>query len=176
MSYMIRSSLAELGPQQGLAPRELALHGVDRDAPDARQLPVGEPVDVAQGQQHPRLARYLLEGPVEIQIGRGRIVIARPRRELPRYRSLVVGGPGGPPAQLVDADIGQDAIEPRGDRPPGVVAGGGREALKEGALDSVLALGCRRLSTLRLQTIARSQACEGAKSSRRACSSRRGTS
>src|SRR5207244_2818673 len=142
-SGMPRPSLADLHAQERFAPRELALHGVDRDAPDARQLPIGESVHVAQGQQQARFARDALEGPVKIEIRARRPVVRGARRHRARSRALVVRRPRGAPAELVHADVGEDAVDPRGDSPSRVVAGRPGVALEESPLDGVLGVGSR---------------------------------
>src|SRR6185503_8630385 len=74
-----------------------------------------------------------------VEIGVGRPVVGR--RERPGRRALVVRRAGGPAAQLVHADIREDAVEPRGDGPARIVAAGARVAPEEGALDRVLGVG-----------------------------------
>src|SRR2546428_7967159 len=116
------SLLAELHAEQGFAPRELALDGVDRDAADTRQLSVGKTVHVAQSQQDAGFPRDALEGSVEIEVGGGRAMVRRTQGRPPRVRALAVRRPRGMPPELVHADVGKDAVEPRGDGPSRVVA------------------------------------------------------
>src|SRR3989304_1037298 len=52
--------------KDGLAPRELALDRVHRDAADGRELPVRKPVHVAEREEQTRLARDGREGALEV--------------------------------------------------------------------------------------------------------------
>src|SRR5437762_2312730 len=99
------SSALERRLQDDLAARELTLDGVDGNAADLRELRVREPVDVVQCDQNARLVRHAGEGAREVDALRE---IRAPM--LGRRLELSVRAT---PSQLVDAYVGQHAIEPR---------------------------------------------------------------
>ena len=65
------SLLGQRGAQDALAARELALHGIDRDAADARELGIAEPVDVVEREEHARLAGHARERPGHVDAPAG---------------------------------------------------------------------------------------------------------
>src|SRR5207244_11645656 len=118
------STIASLGQrrlQDGLAAGELTLDRVDGDAPDAGKVLVREPVDVVERQEQPRLPRHPVES--------ARQVDPLHRRRRRRARRALRGRP--PPAQLVDAHVGERVIEPGGDGPARRVRAPGGEALEQ---------------------------------------------
>src|SRR5206468_10547808 len=101
--FSCRASFDERRLEQALAALELTLHRVDGNAPDARELPVREPIDIPQGEEHARLGRYPAQRAAEIEMGVWRIG--------PGGRLELAGAALAPP-ELVHADIGEDAVEP----------------------------------------------------------------
>src|SRR6266446_5271995 len=118
--------------QDCFASRELTLDRVDGDPSDGRELPVPETVHVMQREQHARLARH--------RVQRARQVQPLDRRAASPPRQLF-GRRAAPPAQLVDADVREHAIEPRGHGPPADVRLARFERLQQRSLDGVLRVG-----------------------------------
>ena len=103
------------------------------------QLAEREPVHVVQGEQGPRLARHLGERPLDVHTFPGRARPGVTGRDLRRgaHGRLAAAAP----AQLVDADVGERAVEPRRDRPARGVRFARGEALEQRALHRVLGVG-----------------------------------
>src|SRR4030095_5550200 len=106
--FACRPSFEERRLEQALAALELTLHRVDGNAPDARELPIREPIHVAQGEEHARLGGHAAEGAAEIEMGVWRIGAGG---------GLDLAGAALAPPELVHADIGEDAVEPGRHRP-----------------------------------------------------------
>src|SRR3989475_4952168 len=107
-----------------------ALDRVDRDSADPGELPVRETVDVVERQQEPRLSRHGVQGAGQVHA-----------LDVARVTAAVGGrrvGRGAAPAQLVDTDVREHAVEPRGDRPARRVRRARRKRLHEGALHGVV--------------------------------------
>src|SRR5436309_3688260 len=127
MSLLLQRSL-----QDRLTSRELTLDRVDRDPSDGRELAVPEPVHVVQREQDARLARHRVQRARQVEPLDGRAAAAARR---------LLGGRAAATAQLVDADVREHAVEPRGHGPPALVRPARFERFQQRALDGVLRIG-----------------------------------
>src|SRR5207244_2812072 len=126
--------LAQMFAHESLGAKKLGLDRVDGDAASLGDLSVGELFDVAEDQDHPRLRRKLAQGAVDVDPLRAGSL---PRGHVGRFRDVTETAPLAP---LVDADVRQDAVEPRRGSPFVTIVGGMAKDAQESRLHRILRL------------------------------------